>query len=158
MTRNWQPLRPPFVMFSWEKVKIDCVLFIIIFKTISTSLGFHNYHHAFPWDYSASELGPADVFNPATAAIDFFHYMGWAWDLKKVKPDMIDSKMRKSGDPAFYHKHNTPLYEWTTGFITLSIPLVAMFGAKIIFGNVDENSTSLFMQILSYTNFAKFLK
>lgn len=79
-------------------------------------------------------MGPADVFNPATAAIDFFHYMGWAWDLKKVKPEMIDAKMRKVGDPVFYHKHNTALYEWTTGLLVMATPLVAMLAAKRIFG------------------------
>ncbi|XP_017494213.1 PREDICTED: stearoyl-CoA desaturase 5-like, partial [Rhagoletis zephyria] len=55
--------------------------------------GFHNYHHAFPWDYSASELGPSDVFNLSTAVIDFFALFGWVWDRKKVNSKMVAAKM-----------------------------------------------------------------
>ncbi|CAG2121971.1 unnamed protein product, partial [Medioppia subpectinata] len=39
--------------------------------------GFHNYHHTFPNDYSASELGAIDSFNPQTAFIDMFAAIGW---------------------------------------------------------------------------------
>ncbi|KAJ6221870.1 hypothetical protein RDWZM_000415 [Blomia tropicalis] len=85
--------------------------------------GFHNYHHTFPWDYSASELGSMDVFNPATAVIDFFHWMGWAWDLKKVSPAMIEKRKKSTGDSVWYHKRNTSFYEWTTGTFTILSPL-----------------------------------
>ncbi|XP_017493695.1 PREDICTED: acyl-CoA desaturase-like, partial [Rhagoletis zephyria] len=54
--------------------------------------GFHNYHHAFPWDYSASELGALDVFNLGTAAINLFAAMGWAWDLKRASPKLVTQK------------------------------------------------------------------
>ncbi|KAH9392326.1 hypothetical protein TYRP_005399 [Tyrophagus putrescentiae] len=64
--------------------------------------GFHNYHHTFPWDYSASELGPADVFNPGTAFIEFFQWLGWAWDLKKASPRLIAARLGSTGNPEEY--------------------------------------------------------
>ncbi|XP_017494793.1 PREDICTED: acyl-CoA desaturase-like, partial [Rhagoletis zephyria] len=60
--------------------------------------GFHNYHHTFPWDYSASELGAWDVFNPGTVMIDFYQKVGLAWDLKKVSPQLIAAKYKTTGD------------------------------------------------------------
>ncbi len=35
-------------------------------------------------DYSASEFGALDVFNPATAFIDVMAKIGWAYDLKRA--------------------------------------------------------------------------
>jgi stearoyl-CoA desaturase (delta-9 desaturase) len=46
--------------------------------------GWHNYHHAFPWDYAASETG-GDVywrFNLARMWIDLFAALGWVSDRK----------------------------------------------------------------------------
>ncbi|KAH9390452.1 hypothetical protein TYRP_023030, partial [Tyrophagus putrescentiae] len=62
--------------------------------------GFHNYHHVFPWDYSASELGPAEIFNPVTALIDFFALMGWVWDRKKANSKVVHEKMVLKGENA----------------------------------------------------------
>lgn len=41
--------------------------------------GWHNYHHIFPWDYKAAELGSYGL-NWTVALIDFFAKIG-----KKVK-------------------------------------------------------------------------
>lgn len=38
--------------------------------------GWHNYHHVFPWDYKAAELGHYSM-NFTTAFIDFFAKIGW---------------------------------------------------------------------------------
>lgn len=93
--------------------------------------GFHNYHHAFPWDYSASELGPADVFNPATALIDFFAYMGWAWELKKVSPSLVEAKMASKGNQADGEHHRSKklstLTEWIGGLLTIFGPLFSIW-------------------------------
>lgn len=45
--------------------------------------GWHNYHHVFPWDYKAAELGNYRA-NPTTLFIDFMARIGWAYDLKTV--------------------------------------------------------------------------
>ena len=79
--------------------------------------GFHNYHHAFPWDYSASELGPLDVFNPCTAMIDLFAKIGCAWDLKKVKPSIVAKKIDSTGNPLLKYRKGTTLWEWSTGIV-----------------------------------------
>lgn len=49
--------------------------------------GWHNYHHAFPWDYAASE-SRADVywrFNLARFWIDSFAALGWVYDRKVMR-------------------------------------------------------------------------
>ncbi|XP_017780908.1 PREDICTED: (11Z)-hexadec-11-enoyl-CoA conjugase-like [Nicrophorus vespilloides] len=58
--------------------------------------GWHNYHHIFPWDYKASELGYK--LNVTTSIIDFFAWMGWAYDLKTVSRDMIERRSKRTGD------------------------------------------------------------
>ncbi|GBP39002.1 hypothetical protein EVAR_95622_1 [Eumeta japonica] len=63
--------------------------------TCSLGEGWHNYHHAFPWDYRAAEHG--DFFNVGTKLIDFFHYIGWATDLRKASPEMIKSTVKRIG-------------------------------------------------------------
>ena len=83
-----------------------------------------------------SELGAWDVFNPATAFINFFAYMGWAWDLKKPTPEMIAARMKTKGDISqyTYQRNNMhSLYEWTTGIISLTGPwIIARFGLALL--------------------------
>ncbi|CAG5030591.1 unnamed protein product [Parnassius apollo] len=63
--------------------------------------GFHNYHHAFPWDYKASELGN-HWLNPSAQVIDFFAWIGWAYDLKTVPDEIIQARMERAGDGTNY--------------------------------------------------------
>ncbi|KAJ8680143.1 hypothetical protein QAD02_015930 [Eretmocerus hayati] len=64
---------------------------------MATGEGWHNYHHTFPWDYKAAELGD-HKYNFATAFIDFFAKVGWAYDLKTVSKDMIEKRVKRTGD------------------------------------------------------------
>ncbi|XP_056640408.1 acyl-CoA Delta-9 desaturase-like [Diorhabda sublineata] len=59
--------------------------------------GWHNYHHTFPWDYKASELGKY-CSNFSVAFIDFFAKIGWAYDLRTVSPEMIKKRVLRTGD------------------------------------------------------------
>lgn len=59
--------------------------------------GFHNYHHVFPWDYKAAELGNYRL-NLTTAFIDIFANIGWAYDLKSVSRDIIRKRVERTGD------------------------------------------------------------
>uniref|UniRef100_A0A1L8D6L2 Desaturase-14 n=1 Tax=Plutella xylostella TaxID=51655 RepID=A0A1L8D6L2_PLUXY len=59
--------------------------------------GFHNYHHTFPWDYRAAELGN-NRLNLTTAFIDFFASIGWAYDLKSVTKTHIEARKKRTGD------------------------------------------------------------
>nr|ALA65425.1 Z11-fatty acid desaturase [Manduca sexta] len=59
--------------------------------------GFHNYHHVFPWDYRTAELGN-NYLNLSTKFIDFFAWLGWAYDLKAVPVGMAKSRAERTGD------------------------------------------------------------
>ena len=59
--------------------------------------GWHNYHHTFPWDYRTGELGGGRL-NIIGDVIDFFHEMGWAYDLKIVPKSMIAQRAERTGD------------------------------------------------------------
>lgn len=59
--------------------------------------GWHNFHHTFPWDYHAAELGDYRL-NITNAYIDFFAKIGWAYDLKTVSKEMIQRRIARSGD------------------------------------------------------------
>ncbi|KAH9407957.1 suppressor of clathrin deficiency [Tyrophagus putrescentiae] len=96
---------------------------------------FTTFTTAFPSDYSASELGPADVFNPMTAIINLFAFMGWAWDLKKTSPSLVESRAANCGfGESFYKLRKRKKYlqwsevaiEWAGGLATLFVPLAAL--------------------------------
>ncbi|XP_049868606.1 acyl-CoA Delta-9 desaturase-like isoform X2 [Pectinophora gossypiella] len=59
--------------------------------------GFHNYHHAYPWDYKTSELGNYSL-NVSTLFIDVMAKIGWAYDLKTVPHEIIKQRIERSGD------------------------------------------------------------
>nr|ACT76157.1 desaturase [Drosophila takahashii] len=59
--------------------------------------GYHNYHHVFPWDYKSSELGKYSQ-DITTKFIDFFAYLGWAYDLKSVPLDLVRRRAERTGD------------------------------------------------------------
>ena len=59
--------------------------------------GWHNYHHAFPYDYKTAELGNYGL-NVTTALIDFFAWLGLAYDLKTVPQKTIHDRVKRTGD------------------------------------------------------------
>lgn len=59
--------------------------------------GWHNYHHVFPWDYKTAELGNYRL-NLTTAFIDFFAKIGWAYDLKSVSDEIVEKRVKRTGD------------------------------------------------------------
>lgn len=58
--------------------------------------GFHNYHHTFPWDYSASELGW--TWNFSTMFIDLMACLGQAYERRSVSPEIIKSRIKRTGN------------------------------------------------------------
>ncbi|XP_026315096.1 acyl-CoA Delta(11) desaturase-like [Hyposmocoma kahamanoa] len=64
---------------------------------VSLGEGFHNYHHVFPWDYKSEELGN-NILNFTTKFIDFFAFIGWAYDLKSVPDDILKIRALRTGD------------------------------------------------------------
>lgn len=67
---------------------------ITIFGT--TGEGFHNFHHSFPQDYAASEMGLA--LNPSKWFIELAAMLGLAYDLKSVSKETIIKRRMRTGD------------------------------------------------------------
>lgn len=63
--------------------------------------GWHNYHHAIPWDYKAAELGPTAI-NWTTYLIEMFSRIGWAYDLKAPSSELIRKLVERRGDGSHY--------------------------------------------------------
>lgn len=59
--------------------------------------GFHNYHHAFPHDYSTSEHGP--YLNLTTCFIDLWAVLGLASDRRKMTSKMVEARRERTGVP-----------------------------------------------------------
>ena len=58
--------------------------------------GYHNYHHAFPFDYSTGEYGPK--LNITTIFIDIFAALGLAYDRRQVSQEAILKMRQRKGD------------------------------------------------------------
>lgn len=68
--------------------------------------GWHNYHHVFPWDYKAAELGKYTV-NTTTLFLDIFEKLGWAWDMKQPSKELVKRTIAKYGDGTYeQHGHH----------------------------------------------------
>ncbi|XP_065212588.1 acyl-CoA Delta-9 desaturase-like [Planococcus citri] len=59
--------------------------------------GWHNYHHVFPWDYKAAELGNYK-FNFTTTLLDVFQKIGWVYDAKTPSAELVQNTINKYGD------------------------------------------------------------
>lgn len=84
--------------------------------------GWHNYHHVFPWDYKAAELGNYRT-NFTTAFIDLFAKIGWAYDMKTVSSSLVKKRATRTGDGSKYermadqhnahhHSHANAIWGW----------------------------------------------
>nr|XP_021195974.2 acyl-CoA Delta-9 desaturase-like [Helicoverpa armigera] len=67
---------------------------------ISLGEGWHNYHHAFPWDYKAAEL--TMHFNQSASIIRFFEKIGLAYDLKTASPQVVNNRIIRIGDGSHF--------------------------------------------------------
>lgn len=71
----------------------------------SVGEGWHNYHHAFPWDYRASELGTP--LNMTGFLIDILATLGLVYGRKEATHHMVKSRANKCGDES-HHTYGTP--------------------------------------------------
>lgn len=70
-----------------------------LFVTLATNgEGWHNYHHTFPWDYRAGEIGKLNI---NSKVIECFEKLGLAYDLKTASDKLIRSKILHSGDGSY---------------------------------------------------------
>lgn len=77
--------------------------------------GFHNYHHVFPQDYKTSEFGDYS-FNFTTAFLDFFAWLGLAYDLKTITKEMIAKRAMRTGDGSHHHHHDQDYFTKSRDF------------------------------------------
>ncbi|XP_050294239.1 acyl-CoA Delta-9 desaturase-like isoform X2 [Anthonomus grandis grandis] len=63
---------------------------------VSVGEGWHNYHHAFPWDYRAAEFGAR--YSITTFIIDTLAFFGLAYDLKTTPYYMVQRRAERTGD------------------------------------------------------------
>ncbi|GAB1868575.1 (11Z)-hexadec-11-enoyl-CoA conjugase-like [Camponotus japonicus] len=63
-------------------------------SAITFGEGWHNYHHIFPRDYKTAEL--KYLLDFATVFIDFFAYLGLAYDLKTVNVNIIKKRILRN--------------------------------------------------------------
>jgi stearoyl-CoA desaturase (delta-9 desaturase) len=66
-------------------------------SSLALGEGWHNYHHTFPWDYKTAELGNYRM-NISTAFIDFYAFIGWAYDLKQPSARLVQKVVQERGD------------------------------------------------------------
>ncbi|XP_076238890.1 acyl-CoA Delta-9 desaturase-like [Calliopsis andreniformis] len=85
--------------------------------------GWHNYHHVFPYDYKAAELGNYRL-NFTTAFLDFCARLGLAYDLKVVPEDVVRKRAKRTGDGSRYTAendlHNHGDHKWGWGDVDLT--------------------------------------
>ncbi|XP_063912997.1 acyl-CoA Delta-9 desaturase-like [Zophobas morio] len=69
----------------------------LLVSLLAMGEGWHNYHHTFPWDYKAAELGNYRV-NGTTLLLDAFAKIGWAYDLKSPSRELVQKVILNNGD------------------------------------------------------------
>ncbi|CAG2170067.1 unnamed protein product, partial [Oppiella nova] len=80
------------------------------FNYLIVGEGWHNYHHTFPNDYSASEYGWRDNWNIATAFIDMFAWIGWAYDRRRPTEAVVKARISRTGDSDQKYNRLTGVY------------------------------------------------
>lgn len=90
--------------------------------------GFHNYHHTFPYDYSASEFGLN--FNPTTWFIDIMCWLGLATDRKRATKPVIEARKARTGDGSAWTGSRHPIRPLLTlGFMPSVIIVLLSIGS-----------------------------
>ncbi|XP_063375336.1 acyl-CoA Delta-9 desaturase-like [Cydia amplana] len=87
-------------LHKWGYKPYDKHMLATDMRTLSLMMlgeSFHNYHHAFPWDYKTAEFG-GSICNLTTIFIDFCAKIGWAYDLKTVSEEIIQKRVTRTGD------------------------------------------------------------
>ncbi|XP_061396388.1 acyl-CoA Delta-9 desaturase [Musca vetustissima] len=67
-----------------------------VVSSITFGEGWHNYHHVFPWDYKAAELG--NYYNWTTGFLNLMAKIGQAYDMKTVSEEMLLKRIQRTGD------------------------------------------------------------
>lgn len=97
--------------------------------------GFHNYHHTYPWDYSASEHGWNKCFNLTTLFIDVCAFLGLAYDRRKPSEQLVRKRIDRTGDwqqrNEFVHQFNIVI-DYLLGFVFCTFLLLLTWTIRYI--------------------------
>lgn len=77
----------------------------LIIAIMTNGEGYHNFHHTFPWDYKACELGK---FSTTTFIINCFAKLGLAYDLKVTPPEYLERIICQYGDQTHRYSKRMP--------------------------------------------------
>lgn len=88
--------RRPWPVFPFHDRRIQPTQNLVV-SIVALGEGWHNYHHVFPWDYRADEIG-GYMLNTTTMWLDFFARLGWAYDLKEPSKQLIEQVAINHGD------------------------------------------------------------
>ena len=62
----------------------------LLVSILAVGEGWHNFHHAYPFDYRAAELPWYIQINITTLLLNGFSKIGWAYDLKTVPQHIVE--------------------------------------------------------------------
>lgn len=104
---RWQLITVCFVHKQYGIIIIEFRRNITSTENITVAVlafgeGWHNYHHTFPWDYKAAELGNYR-YNFSTAFIDVCARLGLAYNLKTVNASLMEKRIRRTGNGTKTH-------------------------------------------------------
>uniref|UniRef100_A0A1B0GE34 Fatty acid desaturase domain-containing protein n=1 Tax=Glossina morsitans morsitans TaxID=37546 RepID=A0A1B0GE34_GLOMM len=106
-------------------------------SVIALGEGWHNYHHVFPWDYKAAELGKYS-FNYTTMFLDAFSKLGWCWDMKQPSKELIQRTYEKYGDGSHALSHGVTLTDTNSHIPEVPDPELEV-NSNIDLIKLDEN-------------------
>ncbi|XP_078037401.1 delta(9)-fatty-acid desaturase fat-7-like [Augochlora pura] len=66
----------------------------LVANLVTLGDGFHNYHHAFPWDYRMTDT----PYSFSAKMLELFAYMGLVYDLKIATPRIVHGHRKRHGD------------------------------------------------------------
>lgn len=85
----------------------------MLVSVVALGEGWHNYHHVFPWDYRAAEIG-GYLLNVTTMWLDFFGCVGWAYDFKSPSKQLVQQVAINHGDGSWHEVSDTILRDYKT--------------------------------------------
>ncbi|KAI2798168.1 Calcium/calmodulin-dependent protein kinase type 1 [Blomia tropicalis] len=104
-------------------------------QILTVGEGYHNYHHVFPFDYSASEVSWTQDLNLSTMFIDLCAKLGLAYNLKKVDPKLIQSRVERTGDVTLnqiYLENRGGTFKWTSVLSLVYFLLIIPVGIVLV--------------------------
>jgi hypothetical protein len=82
-------------------------------------------------------LGWKSNFNIATLFIDFFVWVGWAYDCKKVPQNLVIQRRQKCGDTEKRFKN--VCIDYLQGCALTSFPIWLPFFGRLIFAHLNTH-------------------